>query len=68
MEALRSCRRAGVRVAMMTGDNARTARAIASEIGLLLPGGVVVEGASSPSTRRPWRTSWTDRREPWSPG
>ena len=48
MEALRSCRRAGVRVAMMTGDNARTARAIASEIGLLLPGGVVVEGSELP--------------------
>ena len=48
-EALLTCRRAGVRVAMMTGDNARTATAIASEIGLLLPGGVVVEGGALPA-------------------
>ncbi|WP_218131341.1 cation-transporting P-type ATPase [Nocardioides sp. YR527] len=48
-EALESCRTAGIRVAMMTGDNARTAAAIATEVGLLRPGGVVVEGAGLPA-------------------
>lgn len=41
-------RRAGVRVAMVTGDHAVTARAIASEVGLLGPARVVVEGADLP--------------------
>ncbi len=48
-EALHSCRTAGIRVAMMTGDNARTAAAIARQVGLLGPGGVVVEGAALPA-------------------
>lgn len=48
-EALESCRTAGIRVAMMTGDNARTAAAIATEVDLLRPGGVVVEGDRLPS-------------------
>jgi len=47
-EALEACRVAGVRVAMVTGDNARTATAIATEVGLLRPGGVVVEGTALP--------------------
>jgi magnesium-transporting ATPase (P-type) len=34
-EAIAACRRAGVRVAMVTGDHPETARAIAQEIGLL---------------------------------
>ena len=33
-DALAACRRAGIRVAMLTGDNARTASAIAREVGL----------------------------------
>jgi magnesium-transporting ATPase (P-type) len=33
--AIAACRRAGVRVAMLTGDHPETARAIASELGLL---------------------------------
>ena len=47
-EALEACRVAGVRVAMVTGDNARTASAIGTEVGLLRPGGVVVEGSQLP--------------------
>ena len=52
LEALRTCRAAGIRVAMMTGDNARTAAAIAREVGLLSAGGVVVEGADLPTDDR----------------
>jgi Ca2+-transporting ATPase len=44
-EAVRRCREAGVRVVMITGDHALTARAVAEEVGLLPPGGRVVTGA-----------------------
>ena len=43
--AIEKARRAGIRTAMVTGDYADTARAIASEIGLLRPGGQVITGA-----------------------
>lgn len=46
--ALEACRRADIRVAMITGDHPRTAEAIAREVGLLRPGGPVVEGADLP--------------------
>jgi calcium-translocating P-type ATPase len=45
---LESCRRAGLRVAMLTGDHPETAAAIAREIGLLRPGGTVLRGADLP--------------------
>jgi len=48
-EALATCRRANIRVAMLTGDSAATAAAIANEIGLLGPNGVAVEGADLPA-------------------
>lgn len=41
-ESLRACREAGIRVIMVTGDHPDTAKAIAVEVGLLLPGGVVL--------------------------
>lgn len=47
-EALAACRRAGIRVAMVTGDHPATARAIAAEVGLLGPDGIVVEGRDLP--------------------
>jgi len=47
--ALEACRTAGVRIAMVTGDHAATATVIAREVGLLLPGGVVVSGAELPA-------------------
>ena len=48
-EALGACRRADIRVAMVTGDHPRTAAAIAREVGLLLPGGPVVAGDALPA-------------------
>jgi magnesium-transporting ATPase (P-type) len=47
-EALQSCRDAGVRVAMVTGDHPATAAAIAREVGLLREGGVVLDGSELP--------------------
>lgn len=47
-EALHTCRTAGIRVAMLTGDHPLTARAIAEEVGLLAPLGVVLDGGTLP--------------------
>ena len=47
--AVAACRRMGVRVAMVTGDHPGTAAAIARQVGLLLPGGGVVEGKDLPA-------------------
>ncbi len=51
-QALGQCRRAGIRVAMLTGDHPRTAQAIARQVGLLHDGGVVVEGKDLPADDR----------------
>jgi magnesium-transporting ATPase (P-type) len=48
-DALRACRGAGVRVAMLTGDHPLTAAAVARRIGLLGPDGIVLEGSALPS-------------------
>jgi magnesium-transporting ATPase (P-type) len=48
-DALAACRTAGIRVAMVTGDHPATARAIASAVGLLVDGELVLEGGSLPS-------------------
>lgn len=42
--AIEACRRAGVRVVMITGDHPGTAAAIGRELNLLLPGDAVVTG------------------------
>ncbi|WP_268815539.1 cation-translocating P-type ATPase [Microbacterium sp. SLBN-154] len=49
-EALLACRDAGIRIAMITGDHPRTGAAIAREVGLLGPDGVVFDGPSLPPT------------------
>jgi len=43
-EAVKDCQHAGVYVLMVTGDNVLTAKAIAEDCGILVPGGVVMEG------------------------
>ncbi|KAJ4245996.1 plasma membrane calcium [Fusarium torreyae] len=43
-EAVRKAQKAGVFVRMVTGDNARTAQAIATECGIYTSGGVILEG------------------------
>jgi magnesium-transporting ATPase (P-type) len=47
-EAIASCHRAGIRLAMITGDHPETARAIAAEVGLCGPDPLVVTGAQLP--------------------
>lgn len=46
--ALQACRRAGVRIAMVTGDHPATARAIAMRVGLLGPDEMVLSGEELP--------------------
>jgi len=48
-EALAACRRAGIRVAMVTGDHPATAQAIADEVGLRPADGPVLVGADLPA-------------------
>lgn len=43
-QAVEDCKRAGVNVKMVTGDNIETATAIAKECGILQMGGLVMEG------------------------
>jgi len=43
-EAVATCRNAGVRVRMVTGDNINTARAIATKCGIYTQGGIAMEG------------------------
>ncbi|HET7278982.1 MAG TPA: cation-transporting P-type ATPase [Dermatophilaceae bacterium] len=50
--AIATCRRAGIRVAMVTGDHPGTARAIATEVGLLGEPALVLEGADLPAADR----------------
>lgn len=47
-QAITACRKAGIKVCMVTGDHPGTARAIAAEVGLLRPGASVVEGHDLP--------------------
>jgi calcium-translocating P-type ATPase len=48
--AIALCRRAGIRVAMITGDSAATGAAIATQVGLLGAQGAVVRGVDLPAT------------------
>ncbi|TYZ65339.1 hypothetical protein PybrP1_012663 [[Pythium] brassicae (nom. inval.)] len=43
-EAIRDCKRAGIMVRMVTGDNIHTATAIAKQCGIMTAGGVALEG------------------------
>ena len=48
-DALATCRSAGIRIAMVTGDHPRTAAAIARQVRLLGPNGVVLDGSRLPA-------------------
>ena len=48
-EALAACRRAGILVAMVTGDHPATAAAIATKVGLRKPSDLVVSGNELPA-------------------
>jgi calcium-translocating P-type ATPase len=48
-DAIARCRAAGIRIAMLTGDHPATAAAIADQIGLRSPGGLVLDGTSLPA-------------------
>ena len=52
VEALAACRRAGIGVAMVSGDHPATAAAIADEVGLRQPGAPVLTGADLPANDR----------------
>ena len=47
-EAIATCRRAGIKLAMITGDHPGTARAIAMKVGLLGPDPPVLTGRDLP--------------------
>ena len=47
-EAVARCRRAGIHLAVVTGDHPGTAAAIAAEVGLRVPGAPVLEGRDLP--------------------
>ena len=62
-EAIAACRRAGIRVAMVTGDHPATAPAIAAEVGLLdADGSPVVDGTDLPGRRGRARRAARPRR------
>jgi magnesium-transporting ATPase (P-type) len=50
--AISSCRTAGIKVGMVTGDHPETARAIAEQVGLWRPGAPVVVGSELPPEPR----------------
>jgi calcium-translocating P-type ATPase len=47
-QSIAACRRAGIKVCMVTGDHPATARATATEVGLLGPEARVIEGRDLP--------------------
>jgi magnesium-transporting ATPase (P-type) len=48
-DAIAACRKAGIQVAMITGDHPGTARAVAAEVGLLGADALVLEGHDLPA-------------------
>jgi magnesium-transporting ATPase (P-type) len=51
-EAIASCRRADIRIALVTGDHPGTAKSIAVRVGIIGPDGPVIEGSQLPADER----------------
>lgn len=49
-EAVRTCRRAGIKTVMITGDHLQTAKAIAKDLGILKKGDLAIDGESLEKT------------------
>jgi magnesium-transporting ATPase (P-type) len=49
--AINACRRAGIRIALLTGDHPATARTIAAEVGIIGDDGPVLEGRELPTNK-----------------
>ncbi len=49
-EAVRTCRRAGIKTVMITGDHLQTAKAIAKDLGILRKGDLAIDGESLEKT------------------
>ena len=66
IEAVRAAREAGIRTVMITGDHPVTARAIAKEMGILLPGddpAEVVHARATPADKLKIVKEWKKRGE-----
>lgn len=49
-EAVKTCRRAGIKTVMITGDHLQTAKAIAKELGILRRGDLAIDGETLENT------------------
>lgn len=58
-EAVAALRRAGIKIAMVTGDHPATARAIADEVSLLTDDSIVIEAKDLPRDQESSASFWT---------
>jgi Ca2+-transporting ATPase len=61
VEAIKTARRAGIRVTIVTGDHKSTATAIAKEVGLMIEGRMAIDGAELDKMSDPELTEKIDK-------